>query len=115
MKQYGFAYVTTQSPQEAKKIAHVCLNQKLAACANIFPAILSYYEWKDKCKEEEETVLILKTRQDLFEGLCAVVKNHHSYTCPCVMFIPISQAHLPFLSWIDSQLKTMSSHSADRV
>lgn len=107
MKQYGFAYVTTQSSQEAKKIARVCLDQKLAACVNIFPSILSCYEWKSEYVEERETVLILKTRQDLFPDLCQVVIKHHSYTCPCVVFIPFSHGHLPFLSWMDSQLKSL--------
>lgn len=108
MRQYGFVYVTTKNPQEAKKIARICLNQKLAACVNIFPSVLSCYEWENKYTEEEETVLILKTRQDLFKGLCEVVKSHHSYTCPCVVFIPVSKGHLPFLSWMDSQLKPIS-------
>ena len=111
MRQYGFVYVTVRNPQEAKKIARVCLNQKLAACGNIFPSILSCYEWKDEYTEKGETVLILKTRRDLFKDLCAVVTNHHSYTCPCVVFIPVAEGHLPFLSWMDSQLKPLSNQS----
>ena len=106
MEQYGFAYVTTKNPQEAKKIARVCLDRKLAACVNIFPSMLSCYEWKGDYVEEEETVLILKTRKNLFSDLCKTVKSHHSYTCPCVVFIPLSDGHLPFFSWMDSQLKS---------
>ena len=104
MKKYGFVYVTTQSRQEAQKIARICLDKKLAACVNIFPSILSCYEWKGQYTEEKETVLILKTSQDLFEDLRETVIDHHSYTCPCVVFIPISKVHSPFLSWMDSQL-----------
>ncbi len=104
MKQYGFVYVTAKNLEEAKKIATVALDKKLVACVNIFPPILSCYEWEGKYREEKEVVLILKTRKDKFESLKEVVINHHSYTCPCVVFIPLSKGFRPFLSWIDSKL-----------
>ena len=103
--QYGFVYVTAPHTEEAKKIARICLDQKLAACVNIFPSVLSCYEWQGEHKEEEEVILILKTRQDLFESLCKTLKQNHSYTCPCVVFIPLSKGYLPFFSWMNSQLK----------
>jgi len=105
MTKYGFAYVTVQDSREAQKIARFCLSQKLAACVNIFHPIVSCYEWKGKYTEEKETALILKTRQDLFSELCIAVKSQHSYTCPCVVFIPFLDGDRPFLSWMDSQLK----------
>ena len=104
MKKYGFVYVTCSHKEEAKKIAHICLNQKLAACVNIFPPILSCYKWQGEQKEEEEIILILKTRQDLFEALCETIKNNHSYTCPCIVFISLKKGLPCFFSWIDSQV-----------
>lgn len=109
MKQYGFVYVTTSHKSEAKKIARICLNQKLAACVNIFPSMLSCYEWQGEQKEKEEIVLILKTRQDLFENLCETLKNNHSYACPCIVFIPLSKGLPSFFSWMDTQLKSVIS------
>lgn len=107
MKQYGFVYVPVKSFEEAKKIAQACLKQKLVACANIFPASLSCYEWEGKYTEEEERVLILKTRKDLFDSLREEILKHHSYTCPCVAFLSVSKAHSPFLSWMDSKLQNL--------
>ena len=46
MKEYGFVYVTAPRKEEAKKIARLCLDQKLTACVNIFPSVLSCYEWQ---------------------------------------------------------------------
>ena len=105
MKQYGFVYITVSNREEAKKIARVCLTQKRVACANILPPILSCYEWKGRYNEEEEVILILKTRRDQFKKLCETVKKHHSYTCPCIVFIPLMEGYKPFLEYIDSQLK----------
>ncbi len=104
LKQYGFAYITAKDLNEAQKIARACLNQKLCACANIFPGMHSCYEWEGQYKEEPEAVLILKTRRDLFKELREKVLSLHSYTCPCIVFIPVAEGHTPFLSWMDSQM-----------
>ena len=101
--QYGFVYVTAPSLKEARHLAGLCLNQKLAACANIYPPVRSLYHWKNKLVEEKEVILILKTRSSLFSKLCVTVKKHHSYTCPCVVFIPVSKGEKGFLNWIKKQ------------
>lgn len=102
-QQYGLVYVTTDSKQEAKKLAEVCVNKKLCACVNIFPPITSCYTWKDEYTETEEIVLVMKTREDLFDTLSVEIKKHHSYTCPCILFVPILKGELSFLKWIQSQ------------
>ena len=99
-QQYGLVYVTASSMQEAKKLAQICVNKKLCACVNIFPPILSCYTWQDEYKETEETVFIMKTRENLFEALSAEIKKHHSYECPCIIFIPILKGEVSFLKWI---------------
>ena len=103
MQEYGLVYVTSGSREEARKLARQCLDKKLCACVNIFPPVLSCYTWKNEYKETEETVFIMKTRKDLFEALSAEIKKHHSYTCPCIVFIPILKGESSFLNWMKSQ------------
>ena len=98
-------YVTAHNQVEAQKIARALIQKKLIACANIFDSMLSCYEWEGQYKEEKEVILILKTRQDLFKKVKVTILENHSYDCPCVVFIPISEGHVSFLSWIDSQLQ----------
>ncbi len=105
MNQHGFLYVTASHLEEAKKLAKICLNKKLAACVNIFPSVLSFYSWKGEEREDAEVILIIKTREDLFEDLCSLIKENHSYDCPCLVFLPFSNGTRDFLSWMDSQLK----------
>ena len=105
MKKYGFVYVTISDMALAKKLAQVCLKKKLVACANIIPSMTSLYQWEDQLKEESECVIIMKTREDLFKTLSAVIKKHHPYECPCIVWIPISKIEPTFLKWIKSQLR----------
>ena len=104
-KQYGFVYTTVPNIKEAQHISQICIHQKWAACANIYPSMVSVYNWKGKVKEEQEVVLLLKTRKDLFKDLCDTLTKNHSYECPCIVFIPFSEGYNPFFSWMDSQLQ----------
>ncbi len=101
---HGFIYVTVSSSEEARKTASALVQQKLVACANIFPSVVSCYEWKGKYTEEKETVLILKTREDLFEQARKAILKYSSYECPCIVFIPFSKGHPSFFSYLDAQL-----------
>ncbi|MEK7246423.1 MAG: divalent-cation tolerance protein CutA, partial [Pseudomonadota bacterium] len=61
-------YVTASSKDEALKIARTLVEERLAACANVFQPITSIYWWEGKLHEEGETSFILKTRADLVDA-----------------------------------------------
>ena len=103
MKVYGLTYITVSSLEEAKKLARICLSQKLGACVNILQSVCSMYNWKNSQTEEQEFILVIKTRQDLFKKLSEELKKHHSYECPCIVFIPFSKVEPAFLKWLESQ------------
>jgi periplasmic divalent cation tolerance protein len=104
-----FVYVTASSRDEALKIARHMVEERLAACANILPGITSVYWWEGKVQEEGEVSLILKTRRDLVDPLVARVKELHSYTCPCVVALPLSGGNPAFLDWIVKETKASAA------
>ena len=98
-------YVTASSKDEALKIARAVVEERLAACANVFQPITSIYWWQGKLQEEGETSFILKTRADLVDALTQRVKALHSYTCPCVVALPVAAGNPDFLAWIDNETR----------
>ncbi len=98
-------YVTASSKDEALKIARIMVEERLAACANVFQPITSIYWWEGKVQEEGETSFLLKTRADLVDALIQRVKTLHSYTCPCVIALPVAQGNPAFLSWIENETR----------
>lgn len=98
-------YVTASSREEAFKIARTVVEERLAACANVFQPITSLYWWEGKVQEEGETSFLLKTRADLVEALTQRVRALHSYTCPCVVALPVAAGNPAFLSWIDNETR----------
>lgn len=103
-----FIYVTASSLEEAKYIADHLLKERLIACANIFP-INSVYRWRGKIKEEQETVLILKTTEDKYITIVDEVTAIHSYETPCITKIRV-EPNTTYTRWLLRQIST-TTHS----
>jgi periplasmic divalent cation tolerance protein len=101
---YVIAYVTAKDLAEAKKIGEAIVKEKLAACANIIPAIESVYWWKGKVEKDKEALLILKTKKSLVSRLIKRVKEIHSYGVPCVDIIPVTEGNKDYFKWIEESL-----------
>lgn len=98
-------YVTCSGAEEAGIIAAAAVNERLAACANIFPPHQSVYHWQGKVERGEEVAVIMKTRTDLFAALKARVVELHSYDTPCVVAWPVERGNAAFLQWVEDETK----------
>ena len=104
-----FVYVTAASPEEARRIAAAVVTEQLAACANMVTGMRSIYRWQGEIAEDEETVLILKTRAALLDQVIERVRALHSYDCPCIVAWPITAGNPPFLHWIAAETGASSA------
>jgi periplasmic divalent cation tolerance protein len=92
--------VTTASEEEAMTIGRDVVKQGLAACANILALQKSIFQWEGKLSEEQEFLMIIKSRFDLFEDLSVVIKRLHSYKVPEIVAIPIVKGSSEYMNWI---------------
>jgi len=99
---FVFIYVTCKDEQEARTIAKQLLENKQIACANFFP-IKSMYWWENKINEDDEFVLIVKTKEELFKKVKEEVKKLHSYNVPCITKISV-EPNSGYASWLDKQI-----------
>ena len=105
MQEICIVYVTASNKEEAIKIGEDVVKKRLAACANIIEGMTSIYWWEDKVNKGSEAVLLLKTKSSLFAELEKTVKEIHSYTCPCVVAIPIANASETYADWVRNETK----------
>lgn len=103
MTPFVFAYIPCKDQEEALSIGKQCVSQKIAACGNILPGMMSVYEWEGKIRTETECLLLLKTTQAQQHDVTETVQSLHSYDLPCIVFLPIESGHDPYLRWIDEQ------------
>lgn len=98
-------YVTAATLVEAQAISAAIVADRLAACANILPAMQSVYHWEGKVETAQEVVVLFKTRDTLFPALEARIKELHSYQTPCIVALPIVAGHGPYLEWLMAETK----------
>jgi len=96
---------TASSLREARRIASILLNQKLAACISISAPTESHYVWQGKKEKSREYLLMIKTRQMLFSKVERAIRKAHSYECPEIIALPVSAGSKPYLEWINKSVK----------
>ncbi len=92
--------VTASSEEEAARIGRALVEGGLAACANVLPRIRSIFRWEGKVSEEQESLMVVKSRSDLFDDLARTVKSLHSYQVPEIIAVPIAHGSPEYLAWI---------------
>jgi len=105
MQKATIILTTTSSIENAEKIARVLVEEKLAACVNIIPKIISYYYWEGKLNRDEELVLLIKTTQERVEDVRRRIKELHVYQLPEIISIDISGGDSEYLRWIFESVK----------
>lgn len=101
---YSLIYITTSESSESKKIAKILLEEKLVACTNIIPQINSLYLWKGEIEEDNESILIAKTREDKVEQVIKRVEEIHSYETPCILEFEVKRGSEGYLQWMEDEL-----------
>lgn len=91
-------YVTHPNEETARRIAGRMVEERLAACANIFP-IQSAYWWHGAVQHEGEWVSILKTRTELETALEQAIRKVHPYEVPCIVRYA-ARANTDYEQWI---------------
>jgi periplasmic divalent cation tolerance protein len=93
-------FCTVANIEQAKSIARLLVNKKLAACCNIIPNLISIFRWESKVEEEDEVLLLIKTAQKNYEKVEKEIKMVHSYSVPEVIATPIEHASPAYLDWV---------------
>lgn len=90
---------TCSTKEEARKIAKVLIEEKLAACIQIFE-IESFYNWNNEFCCDNETLLNIKTRKDNFEKIKSKILELHSYDLPEIIQLDITNTSEEYLNFI---------------
>jgi periplasmic divalent cation tolerance protein len=99
------AYITCASEAEAERIGRALVGERLAACINILPGMRSLYWWQGELTASTEAVLIAKTTAQCLPGLTARVLELHSYSCPCVVMVPLIGGNPGYLAWLAGEVR----------
>jgi periplasmic divalent cation tolerance protein len=98
-------FTTLPTPEKAADLARMLVEEGLVACGNVLPAVRSIYKWEGKVQDENEVMLLLKTRAEHLERLKLRILEVHPYEVPEVLAIPVESGYRAYLEWIASETK----------
>ncbi len=90
---------------KGEELAEKIINSRLAGCVNIINSVKSIYHWQGKVEKDNEELLIIKTREDLFEELKEFIKQNHPYTVPEIVALNVKDVNKEYLEWLIKETK----------
>lgn len=103
MSEVSIVYVNTADGDEARRIGRALVEARLAAAANVLPAVSSVFRWQGEIRERPEAILILKTRTDLVGRAVETIRAMHGYACPSILAVPVQNGNPDYLAWVSAE------------
>lgn len=97
-------YCTVPNKKEAQTIAKRLVERKYAACVSIIDKVHSVFSWDGEICEENEMLLMIKTKRELFGKVQLLIEELHSYNVPEVIALPIIEASDTYLKWVEHEV-----------
>jgi periplasmic divalent cation tolerance protein len=99
---HEYVIVLTTLPGDADTTAfgRALVEERLAACVNLFPPMESIYRWEGAVESETERQVAIKTSKDRVISLWERVRELHPYEVPEFIVLPIVDGNDAYLRWI---------------
>jgi periplasmic divalent cation tolerance protein len=92
--------VTAPDLEVARSLARVLVEARLAACVNLVPGVRSLYRWEGEVQEDQEVLLVVKTRADRGAALTSRLLDLHPYDVPEVLELSAVGGNEAYLRWV---------------
>ena len=101
--------ITAPKEEDAAAMANALVEGRLAACVNIIRQIRSIYRWQGKIEDDQEVLMIAKTRKECFAELVNKVKELHTYSVPELIALPVMDGFEAYLDWLKEETGSKES------
>jgi periplasmic divalent cation tolerance protein len=97
---YVLVMTTLPADADAAQFARSLVEERLAACVNLLPAMDSTYRWEGQVERETERQLFIKTSRSRVAALWERVRELHPYDVPEFLVLPIVDGNEAYLRWV---------------
>ncbi|MCY4178507.1 MAG: divalent-cation tolerance protein CutA [Endozoicomonadaceae bacterium] len=99
-EKFCIVLTTTSNQKSSERLINELLKKKLAACIQVMP-INSHYVWEGEVCNQNEVLLIIKTKKACYSALEKTVCALHEYDVPQIVQVPVIEGFAPYLSWLE--------------
>lgn len=104
-------YTTFPTEMDAQKVGGELVAEKLAACVNIFPGMVSIYRWEDAIENGSEVAMLVKTRKELEPQVLEALAAKHPYTVPALIVFEPRRVARAYVEWLRNQTVSSDGNS----
>jgi periplasmic divalent cation tolerance protein len=97
--------VTAEDADWLAGFTRTLVEERLAACGHVIPAIRSVYRWQGVVHDEREARVGLHTRRSLLPAIIARTAELHPYDVPCVVALPLVGGNPAYLEWLADETR----------
>jgi periplasmic divalent cation tolerance protein len=99
-QEYVIVLTTLPADADAEDFATTLVEERLAACVNLMPAMQSVYRWEGQIEQDTERQVVIKTTRERVVQLWDRVRDLHPYDVPEFVVMPIIDGNDAYLRWI---------------
>lgn len=92
--------ISTCKPEEAEMIADTLLEEGLIASCNIVSGVTTKVRWKGENLTQPESLLIMRTREELVWKIERRILQLNSFETPEVAALPVKEWNAAYFNWI---------------
>ena len=97
--------VTAADAEWLAGFTRTLVDERLAACGHVIPAIRSIYRWDGAVQDGAEARVGLHTRRTLVPAVVARTAELHPYDVPCVLAVPLVDGSPAYLAWLAAETR----------
>ena len=110
---YRVVLISAPGAEAGLQLARALVEERLAACGSVVPAVASVYRWRGAVEEEQEALVVLKTTADRVESLTQRARELHSYEVPEILALPVSGGNPGYLDWLTEETRAAPPGEGD--
>lgn len=103
--------VTAPNAETGEFLARELVEERVAACANVLPDLISVFWWEGEIQRDDEVLVIFKTARERLEALRKRVTELHPYEVPEVLALSVDFCHEPYAEWVTEQARPQETGS----
>ena len=96
-------YAVFPTAGEGHDVCRKLLAERLIACANRLPMVISHFRWQGEIEAKEEHPVIFKTSPARVDEAMKRIAALHRYDVPAIIRLSTQCAHQPFADWVASE------------
>jgi periplasmic divalent cation tolerance protein len=87
----------------AEAIAQTLVEERLAACVNLLPGVVSIYRWEDRIERAEEIQMLIKTTAARLPALSERLRALHPCDVPELIALEAVGGLPEYLNWVAAE------------